>query len=106
MADEIPIACSLNAGELEQRLTEIAAVGAASLISRAREGDRHLLRFRADATTHQRLEAIVAAETECCSLLELTLSEETGELVLSIGGPEEAEAVATGLASAFIDEHQ
>lgn len=106
MADEIPIACSLGAAELEQRLTEIAAVGSASLISRAREGDRHLLRFRADATTRRRLEAIVAAEAECCSFLELTLSDDAGVLVLSIGAPEDAEAVAAGLAAAFIDKLQ
>ncbi len=106
MANESPIACSLGAGELEQRLAEIAAVGSMSLISRAREGDRHLLRFRADATTRQRLEAIVAAEAACCSFLELTLSEEAGELVLSISAPKDAEAVAAGLAEAFIDVHQ
>lgn len=106
MADETPIACSLDAGELEQRLAEIAAVGAASLVSRAREGDRHVLRFRADATARRRLEAIVAAEAECCSFLDLSLCEEAGELVLSIGAPKDAEAVATGLAGTFIDVHQ
>jgi hypothetical protein len=106
MTDDTPIACSLNASQLEQRLAEIAAVGSASLISHTREGDRHLLRFRDDATTRQRLEAIAAAEAECCSFLELLLSEDAGELVLSIGAPEEAEAVAAELAAAFIDENQ
>jgi hypothetical protein len=106
MANESPIACSLGAGELEQRLTEIAEVGAASLISRTREGDRHLLRFRDDATTRQRLEAIIAAEAECCSFLDLSLSEDAGELVLSIGAPQDAEEVAAALAKAFIDIHQ
>jgi len=106
MTDDTPIACSLNTGQLEQRLTEIAAVGAASLISRGSEGGRHLLRFRADATTRQRLEAIVAAEAECCSFLDLSLSEQAGELVLSISALRDAEEVAAGLATAFIDVHQ
>ncbi len=106
MAEDTPIACSLGAGELEQRLAEIAAIGSSSLISRDREGDRHFLRFRADATTRRRLEAIVFAEGECCSFLELSLSEDAGELVLSIGAPKDAEEVAAGLAGAFIDVHQ
>jgi hypothetical protein len=51
MTDEDPIACSLDSGALVQRLTAIAELGADSLISCRAEGDRHLLRFRADAAT-------------------------------------------------------
>lgn len=102
MTEETPIACSLEAGELEQRLAAIAAIGADSLIARSVEGGRHLLRFRADATTRQRLEGIVAAEKECCSFLDLTLSEEeAGELLLSIAAPRDAQGLANGLSAAF-----
>jgi hypothetical protein len=101
MRNETPVACSLGAGELEQRLAAIAETGASSLISRDIEGDRHLLRFRASGTTRQQLEDIIAAEAECCSFLDLSLSEQRDELVLSITGPKDAQAVADELAYAF-----
>jgi hypothetical protein len=101
MTDAKPVACSLSAGDLEQRLAAIAAIGADSLIARSVEGGRHELRFRADATTRERLEAIVAAEAECCSFLDLALHEDGGELVLSIAAPTDAQPIADELAAAF-----
>lgn len=101
MTDEIPISCSLGVGDLEQRLAAIARIGAESLISRHDDDERHLLRFRAGAETRRRLEEIVAAEAKCCSFLEMTLSEESDALVLTIVAPPEADAVAAGLSRAF-----
>jgi hypothetical protein len=101
MTEGPPIACSLGAGDLRRRLQEIAAVGAEGLIERRLEGGRHLLRFRSDATTRGRIEAIVAAEAKCCSFLDLSLEERGGELVLSIGSPEDGRPVAAELAAAF-----
>jgi hypothetical protein len=101
MSTDEPIACSLGAADLEQRLAAIAAVGADSLIARKVDDGRHLLRFRADATTRHRLEEIVAAEAQCCAFLDLSLSDEGGELLLSIAAPSDAQAVADGLAAAF-----
>jgi hypothetical protein len=101
MANDTPIACSLGAGDLKQRLAEIAEIGTNSLISREADGDRHLLRFRADTDSRQRLEEIVAAEAECCAFLDLALSEKGGELVLSIASPKNAQALGDGLARAF-----
>jgi hypothetical protein len=101
MTDQDPVACSLEAGALEQRLAAIAAVGADSLISRHAEAGRHLLRFRAGAATRKRLEQIIAAEADCCSFLDLSLSHEAGELVLSIAAPRDARTLAEGLAGAF-----
>lgn len=101
MDKENPVACSLPASNLERRLADIAEIGADSLIDRHEDGGRHLLRFRRGATTCRRLEAIVAAEAECCSFLELSLSKEDDELVLSIEAPETAQAIADELAAAF-----
>ncbi len=101
MTDPDPAACSLGAGALEQRLAAIAEIGADSLISRGVQGGRHLLRFRADGATRRRLEAIVAAEAECCSSLDLSLSERGGELTLSIAAQRDAQTLADGLAGAF-----
>jgi hypothetical protein len=102
MTKEEPPACSLDANPLERRLAAIAEVGADSLTSRAVDDDgRHLLRFRSRAGTRDRLEEIVAAEAECCSFLDLHLSEQGGTLVLSIAAPANGTAVADALAEAF-----
>jgi MerR family transcriptional regulator, copper efflux regulator len=96
-----PVACSLGTGELEQRVAAIAEIGAAGLASRSVAGGSHLLRFHGDTQTKRRLEEIVAAESECCPFLELSLTEEDGELVLSIAAPAGGEETAAALAEAF-----
>ena len=101
MSEERPIACLLGAAELEQRVATIAEVGAASLLSRSTPAGRHLLRFRPSIQTRERLEEIVAAESECCSFLDLALTEEDGELVLSIAAPDDGQETAAALAEAF-----
>lgn len=101
MTEGTPIACSLDASDMRQRLGEIAEVGADSLIERSADGERHLLRFRSDAETRRRLEAIVAAEAKCCSFLDLSLEEQGGELVLTVSAPEDGQPVADELAAAF-----
>ncbi len=101
MTEDKPIACSLGASALEQRLAAIADIGADSLVSRETRGDQRLLCFRSSDETRQRLEAIVAAEAECCSFLDLSLIEKDGELILSIAAPEAGQAIADELAEAF-----
>jgi hypothetical protein len=101
MTEGTPIACSLGASDLRQRLDEIAEVGANSLIERSADGERHLLRFRSDPETRRRLGAIVTAEAKCCSFLDLSLAEEGGELVLSVSAPEDGQPIADELAAAF-----
>lgn len=101
MTKALPIACSLGAGDLKQRLAAIAKIGEESLIDRATEEGRHLLRFRSDAATRRRLEEIVAAEAECCSFLDLTLQDRDGDLILSVAAPQDGQAVADELAAAF-----
>ena len=101
MTDPKPIACSLGASDLRQRLDEIAEVGAASLIVRSTESGTHELRFRDDPTTRRRLEQIVAAEAECCAFLDLDLAERGGELILTLAAPEGGQPVADELAAAF-----
>jgi hypothetical protein len=101
MTEALPVACSLSAGDLKERLAAIAEIGAESLLAREVDGKRHLLRFSADTPNRKRLEEIVAAEAECCSFLDLALKERGGELVLSIAAPEDGQAVADELASVF-----
>lgn len=101
MTGGTPIACSLGASDLHQRLDEIAEVGANSLIECSADGERHLLRFRSDPETRRRLEAILTAEAKCCSFLDLSLAEEGGELVLSVSAPQDGQPIADELAAAF-----
>lgn len=101
MAQELPVVCSLGAGDLEQRLAAIAELGAESLIDRWQGGGRHLLRFRSDTRTRERLEDIVRAERECCAFLDLTLTEGCCDLTLKVAAPEAGQATADGFAMAF-----
>lgn len=95
---DLPIACSLDAGALEQRLADVRAVGDEALLGTAPDGT---LRFRATPAIRERLEAILAAEAECCAFLTLDLREKDGELRLTLSAPEGAEPVVAELAGAF-----
>jgi hypothetical protein len=97
MTEELPIACSLTASQLPQRLAEIAALSRDSFLADGPDG----LRFRGDETTRARLEALVAAEAECCSFLSFDIRRGEGELVLSIAAPLDAQSVADALSDAF-----
>ena len=101
MPEDTPVACSLGAGALEARLAAIAKVGTESLLSKRLEGDRRLLSFRRTEIVRRELEGIIAAESECCSFLDLSLEEAGDELTLSIAAPENAREIADGLAEAF-----
>jgi hypothetical protein len=98
MTTDPQIACSLSAAELPKRLAEIAAIGKDSLLSLSSEG---VLRFRGDLATRERLEAVIAAESDCCSFLGFDLREEAGALVLTVTAPEGAEPLASELVNAF-----
>ena len=98
MKSHTPIACSLGATDLSARLAEMNRLGRDALLSVDGAGT---LRFRADTETRARLEAIAAAEAECCPFLDMDLREEDGALVLEIRAPHEAEPVVADLVSAF-----
>ena len=98
MSPETPLACTLSAAELPGRLAEIAALGRNALIGVRPDGS---LRFRNDPAVRSRLDAIVAAESECCAFLDLELRESGRELVLAIHAPEGGDLVARELAGAF-----
>lgn len=95
---DLPIACSLSAGEQAERLAEIGAIGKEALHGVAPNG---VLRFRSDQATRQRLESVVVAESACCPFLTLELTEANDELLLSIAGPGEAEPLVRELIDAI-----
>ena len=101
MTNEPPIACSLSAGDLNDRLAEIADLGRTALLSAELDGARATLRFAAAPGIRQRLARIVAAESECCAFLTMTVREEGDDLVLKIAAPEGAEVVLEELVEGF-----
>jgi hypothetical protein len=103
MSKDLPIACSLTGAELPARLAEMAALGRDALIDRRVEGRSARLRFAAGAGAgvRERVDAIAAAESECCAFLTLTVADEPDAVVLRIDAPEGAEAVMVELVDAF-----
>ena len=95
------IACSLTAPELSRRLEEISALGHAALLDVRRAPGRAELRFSGAPEVRGRLDAIAAAESECCGFLTLTVTDERDAVVLSIDAPEEADPVLSDLVAAF-----
>jgi hypothetical protein len=77
------------------------AVGKDALLGVSSEG---ALRFRADANTRARLDAIIAAESRCCAFLRCEFAEAGGELVVSVTAPDGAEPLARDLVDAFAAE--
>jgi hypothetical protein len=97
MSHDRPIACSLSAGEQSRRLAEIRAVARAGPPAIESGG---AMRFDPDPATREWLEAVVAAESECCPFLEFELREDAGGLLLSIAGPDEAKPLVRELIDA------
>jgi len=106
MASEVPIACTLGATELRQRLAEMRDIGRVALLGVDRRRGLAVLRFRPDADRRRRLAAIVAAEADCCAFLEMTLGEDGDAVALSISAPVGAEPVLDDLIAAFAGEPQ
>jgi hypothetical protein len=97
----LPIACSLSATELPERLARMAALGRDALLACEHDGTRAQLRFAAAPGVRERVEAIVAAEAECCAFLTMRVGEHPGGIVLSIEAPEGAGPVLAELVDAF-----
>ena len=102
MTEPKPIACTLGETDLRQRLDEITALGAESLLGHESKDGAHILRFRLDERSHRRLEEIAAAEARCCAFLDLSIAECDGELLLTIAATKDGEQLAEALALTFL----
>jgi MerR family copper efflux transcriptional regulator len=106
MPAELPIACALSATDLPERLAEMADLGHAALVGTRHDGAHAELRFAAAAGVHERVAAIVAAESHCCAFLEMRVTDEPDTVVLTIDAPEGAELVLQELLDAFRGQAQ
>jgi hypothetical protein len=101
MSRQLPIACSLSAADLQDRVAQIRALGRDALVGTSERDGAVVLRFRPDPEIRERVEAIVAAESECCAFLGFRLEHEAGATVLTISAPNGGAEVAHELAAAF-----
>ena len=101
MTTELPIACSLTAGDLNHRLAEIAGVGRDGLLEAELAGTDATLRFADRPDIRQRLDGIVAAESECCAFLTMGVHAARDALTLTISAPAGAEIAVQELVDAF-----
>jgi hypothetical protein len=106
MPTELPIACSLSATELPQRLAEMADLGRAALVDARMEPLQAQLRFAAGSGVRDRVAAVVAAESLCCAFLTMSVADEPDRVVLTITAPDGAEAVLGELVDAFRGQRQ
>ena len=103
MPDDHPIACSLSAPDLRARLEQMAALGSDALRGSELSGNRAQLRFADGDGVRARVEAIVAAEAECCAFLQMAVASRGDAVVLTIEAPAGTEPVLAKLVAAFGD---
>jgi hypothetical protein len=101
VTSELPIACSLSATDLTARLNQMAELGRAALVDVRHQDRRAELRFADDAGVRDRVDGIVAAESQCCAFLELNVRDEPDTIALTIQAPHGAELVLQELVDAF-----
>ena len=101
MPTDLPIACSLSASDLTERLAEMSVLGREALLDAAVAGRRATLRFETSAGVRERVAAIAAAESECCAFLTIAVGERPGAVVLTIDAPAGAEPVLHEMVAAF-----
>ena len=99
MTVEVPIACSLSKADLPERLADARTLGADALVGVEVRGSEARLRFRGE---HERVEQLVAAETECCSFLEFSMHHAGENIELEILTPEGGEPVLRSLVAAIV----
>jgi hypothetical protein len=101
VAGQLPIACSLDAGDLAAHRELMAALGRDALVGARVDGARAELRFLARAGVRERVEELAEAERRCCAFLALQVRDGGGEVVLAIDAPPGAAPVLGELAAAF-----
>ncbi len=99
-ANDVPIACTLAAGDYKARLAWIAELNARALTSHRREGLLLHLQYRPDALAQ--VQELVRRESACCGFLKFDLEPASSVVELTITAPPEAEGAAETLFNAFI----
>jgi hypothetical protein len=90
---EAPIACTLEAGQLGDRVELIATLTADALVSQQPIAGGVRSHFRAAVGLEQRLRDLIEAESRCCPFLHFALTRDISAWILDITGPPDAQPV-------------
>jgi hypothetical protein len=90
---DLPIACTLDATQMRDRVRFIDALVADALIDQEPIDGGLRTRFHARDGIEARVRELVAAESRCCAFLTFAVGGRPGELWLDIIGPVEARPV-------------
>src|ERR671938_1062526 len=88
-----PVACSLSAAEGAERAARWRAVLDTHLLSRTATTFGQRLAFPSDPEVSGELDALVAAERECCPFLELAVERFDDAVILDVSGPPDASEI-------------
>jgi hypothetical protein len=91
------IACSLDGSDQAKRLREIAELSRRALLETRETPTGLRMRFAARPGTREELERLIEIESRCCSFLRFELDCSDEELVLEVGGPEQARPLIEGM---------
>ena len=97
----LPIACTLNPGDLQERLALIRGLTAEALLGHDRDGLVLALRYAPEAV--ERVRAMVANEQHCCAFLNFEVREQSDVVHVTITAPENARDAADELFEQFTD---
>jgi hypothetical protein len=101
MSSSPPLACTLNAADHAKRAADLRSLGRDALVA-AEAGQRQVvLRFRSDPDIRERVEHLVAGESQCCGFLTFDVADEQGTTALTVRAPAGGEATMHDLASSI-----
>ena len=98
---EVPLACTLSAGELPARRQQIRSLGMDGLLSVEHDARRAIFRFRSGEQMRRRIDEIVEAESRCCAFLDFRVEEAGGATLLTISAPSGGEPALGEFAALF-----
>jgi MerR family transcriptional regulator, copper efflux regulator len=84
------LACSLSAAEAAERAARWRALLDTRLLSRTTTTSGQRLAFPTDAAAADELDALIAAERDCCPFLGVTVERFDGALILDVSVPPDA----------------
>jgi len=99
MPTEVPIACTLGGSDRRTRAAAIRELGERALIGLDASDRRARLRFQGE---RERVEALVAAESQCCAFLQFAMAEDGEETEVEIRTPEGGEPLLRALVAGFV----
>ena len=95
-ASRLPLACTLSIGGGAARMQRWEALAAKGRPSAARSGHVLVVRYQPEPGIREELEALAAAERECCSFVAWDVSQDRDHVVLRVeGDPDTPEDIAS-----------